>query len=47
MTIDVSAMRIGRAEAKLNIPETFQGMQFMRSMLPLVQEGGTWYLRRK
>lgn len=48
MTINPSAMKIGRAEARLDVPETFaQGMGMMRNFLPLVQEGDQWYLRRR
>ncbi|MBQ6971298.1 MAG: hypothetical protein IJP86_02965 [Synergistaceae bacterium] len=48
MTIDTSAMRIGHAEARLDVPETFsQNMGVLRNLLPLVQEGDRWYLRRK
>lgn len=48
MTVDTSTMKIGEAEAKLNVPEVFsQNMGMMQNFLPLVQEGGTWYLRRK
>ena len=47
MTIDMSNMRIGRAEARLEVPESFsQNMGMLRSFLPLVQEGDKWYLRR-
>ena len=48
MTVNPSAMRIGRAEARLDVPETFaQGMSMMKNFLPLVQEGDQWYLRRR
>lgn len=47
MTVDPSAMRIGHADARLEVPETFaQNMGMMRNFLPLVQEGDNWYLRR-
>lgn len=47
MTIDTGTMRIGRADARLDVPETFAGnMGMLRNFLPLVQEGGRWYLRR-
>ena len=48
MTVDTSAMKIGEADAKLSVPEAFsQNMSMIQNFLPLVQEGGTWYLRRK
>ena len=48
ITIDTSNMKIGRAEAKLKVPEEFsQNMNMIRNFLPVVQEGGTWYIRRK
>lgn len=48
MTIDTSTMRIGHADARLGIPESFsQNMNMMKNFLPLTQEGGAWYLRRK
>lgn len=48
MTINPSAMRIGRADARLEVPEAMRGnMDMLRNFLPLVQEGGNWYLRRK
>lgn len=48
VTVDPSAMKIGRAEARLDVPEAFeQGMGMMRNFLPLVQEGDQWYLRRR
>lgn len=47
MTIDTTTMKIGHAEAKLNIPESLsQGMGMMKNFLPIVQDGGTWYIRR-
>ena len=47
MTVDPSSMRIGRADARLGVPESFsQNMGMLRNFLPLVQEGDTWYLRR-
>ena len=48
MTIDTSTLRIGHADAKLTVPEEFsQNMNMMKNFLPIVEEGGTWYLRRK
>ena len=47
MTVDPSAMRITRANARLNVPDSFsQNLDMMRNFLPLVQEGDNWYLRR-
>ena len=47
MTIDMSSMRIGRADARLEVPESFsQNMGMLRNFLPLLQEGDKWYLRR-
>ncbi len=48
MTIDMGTRKIGRADARLDVPEQFAAnMGMMRNFLPLVQEGGRWYLRRK
>ena len=48
ITIDTSTLRIGHADAKLTVPEEFsQNMNMMKNFLPIVEEGGTWYLRRK
>ncbi|MBQ6774269.1 MAG: hypothetical protein IJP48_09450 [Synergistaceae bacterium] len=48
LTIDTSRMKIGRAEARLNVPEEFnRNMEMLKNFLPLVKEGGRWYLRRK
>ena len=47
MTIDTSSMRIGHADARLEVPGSFsQNMGMLRNFLPLVQEGDKWYLRR-
>ena len=47
MTVNPSAMRITRANARLNVPESFvQNLDMLRNFLPLVQEGDNWYLRR-
>ena len=47
LTVDSSTMRISRADARLTVPESFsQNMSVLRGFLPLVQEGGRWYLRR-
>ena len=48
ITVDTSSMKIGRADARLDVPEAFsQNMGMLRNFLPLVQEGDKWYLRRK
>lgn len=47
MSIDTSSMRIGRADARLIIPEAFVGnMEMLRNFLPLTRVGDRWYLRR-
>ena len=48
MTLDLANMKIARANAKMSVPEVFsQNMGMLRNFLPIVQEGGTWYLRRE
>ena len=47
MVVNPGAMRITRADARLNVPEEFeQNLEMMKNFLPLVQEGDNWYLRR-
>lgn len=48
MTIDPERMKIGRAEAELIVPDSFEeNMQTLENFLPLVKEGdGRWFLRR-
>lgn len=47
IVVDSSTMKIAKAEARLSVPESFsQNMGVLRNFLPLVQEGGRWYLRR-
>lgn len=47
IAVNTSSMRISRANARLDVPETFsQNMGLLRNFLPLVQEGDRWYLRR-
>ena len=48
LTVDPARMKIGRAEAALRIPSSFEGnMETLRGFLPLVREGnGNWFLRR-
>lgn len=48
LSLDPAKMRIVRAEARLNVPEEFEkNLDMMKNFLPLVKEGGRWYLRRK
>ena len=48
VTIDLSAMKLGHTEAKLDVPENFaSNMGMLRNFLPLVQDGKQWYLRRR
>lgn len=48
LSLDMAKMRIARAEARLNVPEEFErNLETMKNFLPLVKEGGRWYLRRK
>ena len=48
LTVDTSSMKIGRADAEIKFPEEFaSNISVMKNFLPLVQEGGKWYLRRK
>lgn len=48
LSLDPARMRIVRAEARLNVPEEFEkNLDMMKNFLPLVKEGGRWYLRRK
>ncbi|MBQ7220457.1 MAG: hypothetical protein IJS28_05710 [Synergistaceae bacterium] len=47
MSVNPSAMRIVRANARLNVPDSFaQNLGMLRNFLPLVQDGDTWYIRR-
>ena len=48
VTIDPSAMRIGHADAQLEVPESFSSnMGMLKNFLPLEEDGGKWYLRRR
>lgn len=48
ITVDTSTMRIGRAECRFDIPESFvNNMTMLQSFLPLVGEGTRWNLRRR
>ena len=47
LAVNPQAMRITRADARLNVPESFsQNMSMLQNFLPLVQDGNRWYLRR-
>lgn len=48
MSMIPSTMKIGRAEASLRVPESFESnMETLTNFLPLVREGnGNWFLRR-
>ena len=47
LSVNPSTQKIAHANARVNVPETLaQHMNMLRSFLPLVQEGGRWYLRR-
>lgn len=47
LTLNPQTMRIGRAEARLNVPPSFaQNMQMLQNFLPLTRVGDRWYLRR-
>lgn len=47
ISIDTSNMKIGRADARIDIPESFaDNMGMIQNFIPLVQEGDKWYLRR-
>ncbi|MBQ6776298.1 MAG: hypothetical protein IJP53_07560 [Synergistaceae bacterium] len=48
LTVNLATMKLGRTDARLNIPDSFaQNMNMLKGFLPLVQEGGRWYLRRQ
>lgn len=48
ITFNLGNMRINRADARLDVPESFaSNMDMLRNFLPLEQEGGRWYLRRR
>ena len=48
LTVNTSTMKIGQAEARINVPEEFAaGLNLLKSFLPLEQDkNGQWYLRR-
>ncbi len=49
LTINLNTMKIGQAEASLNVPEEFAGgLGLLRNFLPLEQDNsGQWHLRRR
>lgn len=48
MSVNLETMKIGTSDARFNVPESFaQNMDMIKNFLPLVQEGGQWYLRRQ
>ena len=48
LTVNLVTMKLGRTDAKLNVPEDLaQSMNMLKNFLPLVQDGGQWYLRRQ
>lgn len=48
MSIDTGSMKIGRADTRIDVPESFAGnMGIIQNFLPLVQEGDRWYIRRR
>ena len=48
ITLDRLNMKLGRADARIEIPDTFSdNMPMIQNFMPLVNEGGRWYLRRK
>lgn len=48
MSIDTGSMKIGRADTRIDVPESFAGnMGMLQNFLPLVQEGDRWYIRRR
>ncbi len=48
VSVSPQARRITRADARLSVPEEFlPNMNMLTTILPLVNEGGQWYLRRR
>ena len=48
ITFDPATMKIGNSEARFDVPEEFsRNMDTLRNFIPLTQEGGKWFLRRK
>ena len=47
VTLNLVTMKLGRSDARLDVPENFaKNMGMLQSFLPIVQEGGRWHLRR-
>jgi len=47
LTLNLATMKLGRSEARLDVPENFaQNMSMLKNFLPIVQEGDRWHLRR-
>lgn len=47
LALSPQAMRITNADALVRVPSAMEGnMSLLQSFLPLVNEGGSWYLRR-
>ena len=47
LTLNLATMKLGRSEARLDVPENFaQNMSMLQNFLPLVREGDRWHLRR-
>ena len=47
VSFNLVTMKLGRSEARLDVPESFaQNMSMLQNFLPLIQEGDRWHLRR-
>ncbi len=47
LAVNPQTMRLERADARVNVPESFtENMSILQNILPLVEQGGRWYLRR-
>jgi len=47
LTVNLATMKLGRSEARLDVPESFaQNMAMLQNFLPLTREGDRWHLRR-
>ena len=48
LTLNLATMKLGRSEARLDVPANFaQNMSMLQNFLPIVQEGDRWHLRRQ
>ncbi len=48
ITFDPATMRLANSEARFDVPEEFsRNMDTLKNFIPLTQEGGRWFLRRK